>query len=668
MEPGRVIEYIQEGKVQAGLCLDAKKGRLKILTENERELSLSSNRIIHASAYRLDLSRPRTELIRFLCDVISRRESLAKEIPVKDIWDLLNEENEKVNSSFEARSLAELCFGDKELSSDHDSAVIRSLLPQRTYFKFRENRFHPNDPETVEKILLQVKREEAKEREIKSGARWIKAILNDSDAEEPEEKEKIVNLLKEICLEGKNAENWKTARELLQRAGISNLESAFSLLVRLGIWSEDENLHLHRYEIAQEFPLPVQKESESLIIRHRNNRAINNELRDLRDVPVVTIDSPFTRDIDDGLSFERVNGVFRLGIHITDVAHFIHPGTLLDKEAIRRGTSVYLPERRIPMLPLAISEDLCSLQEGRDRPSISIFCTIDEEGNVLASEISETLLNVHQRLTYQEVDEIIAEGGPLNSLYEITKMLRAMRLDRGGLLLPISEIVVRVKEGGGIELEKRDREGPAQVMVSEAMILGNWVAARFLVDEGIPGIFKSQMAPRERLVEGEKDDLWLNYRQRKLLSKAEVSTVAGDHNGVGLEVYTNVTSPLRRYIDLIVQRQIKDALRGGKGAYRKEDLDGILVELEEVISQKAFIEQMQKRYWILKYLEGRVGQKTMAIVLDSFQNRVILLLTDYLLETTIPKNIGLSAGPGEKLFVKIKRADARADLIRVEPC
>jgi len=176
------------------------------------------------------------------------------------------------------------------------------------------------------------------------------------------------------------------------------------------------------------------------------------------------------------------------------------------------------------------------------------------------------------------------------------------------------------------------------------------------------------MAPTERLIKGEKDDLWLNYRQRKLLSRAETSTVAGDHNGLGLEVYTNATSPLRRYIDLIVQRQIKDVLRGGKGAYQKEDLDEILMKLEEVLSQKAIMEQMQRRYWILKYLEGHIGQKTAAMVLDRFKNRSFLLLTDYLLETTIPNNISLSADPGEEISVRIKRVNSRADLIRVEPC
>lgn len=668
MEPGRVIEYIQESKVRAGLCLDSRKGRIKVLTENERELSLSANRVINASSFLFDLSRPRTELIKRLRDIVTRRESLAKDIPVEEIWDLVRENNDEVKGSFGARGLAELCFEAKEISSDHDSAVIRSLLPQRVYFKFRENRFYPNDPETVKKILLQVKREEEKEREIQIGAGWIKAIMNGSVGEEPEEKGPIINLLKELALEGRNAPNWKTAQDLLQRAGISNPDMAFSLLVKMGIWDKDENLHLHRYGILVEFPTPVLEGSKEIVRRHKRDSELPGDLLDLRDVSVITIDSPLTRDIDDGLSFEMVNGVYRLGIHITDVAHFIPPGSILDKEAINRGTSVYLPERQIPMLPLTISEDLCSFQEGRDQPSLTILCTIDHDGNVLSSEIRETFLKVHQRLTYHEVDEMIAEGGRLNTLYEITKRLRTKRLDRGGLLLPISEVSVRVREDGTIEIEKRDRETPAQVMVSEAMILGNWITARFLVERGIPGIFKSQMAPKERLFEGENGSLWLNYRQRKLLSKAETSTFVGDHNGLGLEVYTNATSPLRRYIDLIIQRQIKDTLRDGKGLYRKEALDGILTKLNEVLHQKVLMEQMRKKYWILKYLEGHVGQETIAMVLDRFQNRIVLLLTDYLLETTLPQNIGPPAGPGEEVFVKIKKVNAREDFIRVEPC
>ena len=201
---------------------------------------------------------------------------------------------------------------------------------------------------------------------------------------------------------------------------------------------------------------------------------------DLRSLETWSIDDPGTRDIDDAISFEQVDGDLRVGIHITDVASLLPPGCALDHEASRRGTSLYLPEGTTPMLPPVLSEKRLSLIAGEERPVVSVFITLDAGGSERERTLQLSTIRVTRRLSYQDVDEDIRSGGVFQQLYEHVMRARDRRLSAGASGMVIPELQIRLENSREVVLSVRERETPAQALVAECMILANHSAALYL--------------------------------------------------------------------------------------------------------------------------------------------------------------------------------------------
>jgi exoribonuclease-2 len=385
---------------------------------------------------------------------------------------------------------------------------------------------------------------------------------------------------------------------------------------------------------------------------------------------VYTVDSATTRDIDDALSLTVIPGGFEVGIHITDVAAVVPQDSAVDVEARLRGTSIYLPDLRIPMLPEVLAEDLCSLREGVPRPALSLFVTVDETGEVRTWRFAATVVRVTQRMTYAAVDALLAEPGdapPWRTLLDIAQAWRAARRARGALFLTFPEVTVTVDTAGTVSIARENRETPSQILVSEMMIQANRLTAATLVESGVPCLYRGQGAPRERLFEGAvPDDLWLNYRQRMQLSRAETVVEPAFHHGLGIEAYTTASSPIRRYADLTVQRQLAAFLHGAPPPYTTEDFASLLATLERPVSQAPLLEQSRRRYWLLRHLERQRGLETAALVVGNPGQRVQLVLPNFMLETTLPAAAQAGLQPGQWLRVRITRVRALEDILRVE--
>lgn len=662
--PGQLLEFIETGRVISGVCLEHKKNRVKALSETQREVQIAEARLVHLEDTHLETGQAREVLAAALREISTRREELSRQVDVKGLWEVLQGEGEE----FSARELAELAFGQR-VSHDHVSAVIRAMLADRVYFRFRPEGFRPNSPETVEKILLQREREEERERFLEQGSRWIRSLWEGHQVEAPVFQQEILDLLKEYAVLGPSAPRVEKAQELLCRAGMNHPLAPFNILVRLGVWSRDENLLAHRFGIRRAFPPEVEEEAAAACRRLELQDEPWRE--DLKDLHVFTVDSPHTLDADDALSVELLaNGNLRVGIHITDVASRVPADSLLDKEAFRRGTSIYLPEERIPMFPLAVSEEFCSLKEGERRPAVSLFLEVTREGEILGHRFSLSWLSIARRLSYEEVDFAVENGDRIMGfLYRVALGFRKQRVEMGALLLPLPEVTVRLENSGEIILEKRDRESPAQILVSEMMIRANWIAALCMKEAGVACLYRVQPEPRERLLEvGHQGDLLRNYKQRKLLSRAVTQLEPGFHSGLGLSPYTTVTSPIRRYADLVVQRQLVSILRGDPPLFSPQDLEIILSHCEQMSSQAVQMEQARQRYWMLRYLETRRGEETQGLVLGLYNRRLQVLLTDYMMEASIPAKAAGWLQEGQEVQVRILRARPLEDELKVELC
>jgi len=657
MNQGRIIEYIDHGDFIIALCLLDEGTRLHLLTPTNREMNLSPKRAILISSSSINVQSPREELLRKLKKTEEERNRLKEQVRVQELWELVKDDAESYDHAY----LAQLCFGE-QISDDHLSGLVRALFEDKLYFKMNDDRFLPNSEEKIAKALAQVTQEASKEEKLREGGEWLRGVLDNQAVQEPRCREEITKVLADLALHGEDSPTLRFGKELLQRAGVTDLREARRILVSLGVWSEDENLDLLRFEIRVPFSEEHLRESERIC----RVEAAPGEREDLRDLRVWTIDGPMTRDFDDALSLRVEEDRVYLGIHIADVSSVIEPDTLLDEEASQRGTSLYLPRHQIPMLPVALSQEALSLKQGCDRPAISLIAVLDGDGNLLESRFVPSLVRVEKQWTYDEVNESFDREPHFWQMRRLSQLLRQKRLDQGALVLSLPEIAVEVTAQGAVALHKVEQDTPSRGMVAEFMIFYNWLAARFCKEHQIPAIYRCQEAPAERLSPEETRYIYYVFKQRRKLSPLSIHTDPKPHSSLGVDMYTTVTSPIRRYYDLLVQRQIKNYLCRGAPLYTREEVEKKRLVLDPLLKSIELLTRKSTRYWIQKYLAQHVGEKFPALVLDVIRNKYRVLLSDVLLIAEVKRENGQNLHEGQEIMVKIRKSDPWEDYLKVD--
>ncbi|MBW1698652.1 MAG: VacB/RNase II family 3'-5' exoribonuclease [Deltaproteobacteria bacterium] len=659
MEPGNIVEFIDREKILCAVVLDIKKMRLRLLTENNREVNISASRLSHKANQRLDLSMGRDRLVNALKETASRRKALIQDIDIRELWEVLNTEQEWIDLS----TMTQFCFPEDQ-TADHQAAVIRAFFNDRQYFKFNPDRFFPNTREQVENIINRTKEAERQNRLIEAGGAWLKSVLDDIKSALPQEHEEIIDILKSYYLFENDSSHHELAKKILKRAGHKNPDVIFTALVKLGIWDENENLDLLRFDIPKAFPKDVEQAAEEKH-RHLSTIEVENDRKDLTHLPLITIDGQNTLDFDDAISIQQQeNGQYLLGIHIADVSHFIRKDDPVDKEARARASSIYMPDMKIPMIPPHLAENLCSLKAGLKRPAISIMIRITSSAEIVDYEIFPSIILVKQQMTYFDVNSVADENQQIRMLYDIAKNFQQKRLLQGAVQITLPEISIYFDEDGKLALTRTDRESPGRLLVAELMILANWLMAKTLAEGGIPAIYRSQTEPRERLYKYNQGSLFQNWMQRKLLSRFVLTPQPEPHCGLGLDAYVTATSPIRKYHDLVTQRQIRAAL-GLETPYSREEIEHMIQVLEQPTGTVFRIQYKRHRYWLLKYLENRVGEKEQAIVTGRRKNNYTVLLTTYMIECTLSASVGIELKTEDYIQVTIQHVDARKDMISV---
>lgn len=364
---------------------------------------------------------------------------------------------------------------------------------------------------------------------------------------------------------------------------------------------------IRSYGLYETFPSRANAEAKA-----RSKETITDETLkyrlDLRDKTIFTIDGPTAKDLDDAVSIEILpNGNYLLGVHIADVSHFVAEDGYLDKEALKRGTSVYLINRVIPMLPKALSNGSCSLNEGQDRLTLSCFMEIDGEGKVVDHSIRESVIRSVARMVYDDVSDILEKEDPqlmakyssicedIKLMGELAAILRHRRKQRGSLDFDISEAVITLDEEENpiaVELEERRT---ANRLIEEFMLAANETVAEHFFWLNYPFVYRIHEKPDpEKIMDlktylmnfgiklkGSADNIYpktladiiadiedkpyesvVNRVMLRTMKKARYSTECEGHFGLAFRYYCHFTSPIRRYPDLIIHRIIKEAITG----------------------------------------------------------------------------------------------------------
>ena len=660
MEPGNIVEFIDRQKIKCAVILDIKKMKLRLLTEGNREVNVSAGRLAHKGDTRLDLSMGRDKLVDALKETATRRKALINDINIEELWDVLNSEQEWIDLP----TMTEFCFPDNP-GRDHEAAVIRAFFHDRKYFKFKPDGFFPNSEAQVEKLKIQTEENERKNRIIEKGGAWLKSIINSENPVHSDEHLETIEIIKSHYLYDKESPHYESSRQILAKAGITDTDIVLKLLVKLEVWDEDENLNLLILDIPQEFSREATEQATELIQSHSHpDISIKEERKDFTRLHIITIDGQTTLDFDDALSIQTDNGQHIVGIHIADVGHFVKKGDPVDQAAIERASSIYMPDRKIPMIPPFLAEDICSLKAGKKRPAISVMARITPAAEVVDFEIIPSIVKVKHQLTYFDANQLVDEDHRIRTLFELAKKFRQKRLDRGAVQITLPEINVWIEEDGSLNVSKTNRESPGRLLVAELMIMANWLMARYLSSNGIHAIFRTQPEPKERLFRNNEGTLFQNWMQRKHLSRFILSPEPESHSGLGLEAYVTASSPIRKFFDLATQRQLRAGL-GLEPPYKTNEIENIIQALEQPMRTVSRIQYQRHRYWLLKYLEDKIGEKEDAIVLSKRRNYYYVLLTGYMLECALPVSVGTDIKPEDIVQVTIQRVDARKDILTV---
>ncbi|MBF0467459.1 MAG: RNB domain-containing ribonuclease [Desulfamplus sp.] len=651
MNTGNIVEYIDQQKIICAVVLQIKNQRLRLLTEHNREVNLSTGRVAHCSRELIDISATRDFIVRSLKQIAISRHEMSKTIDIKELWELLHEDE----SPIDLDTMTSFCF-DPPVTSDHEASVIRAFFNDKLYFKFGKEDFTPNSPTQIEIRLRQIEDVRKKEQLIDLGATWLKEL--EKGAVSPVPAPEILHILQDYYIHEKESRCAADARAIMAKNGTDSPQQIFTHLVKAGIWDHDENIDLIRMDIPVSFPNQVNEQSRLLILSHED--FLNDpKRRDLRTVPLITIDGQSTLDYDDAISLQKDDNGYTLGIHIIDVGFYIKDGDPIDRHARTRGSSIYMPDDKIPMLPSNLSEGLCSLKEDESRPGISTIVRLNRFFEIIDYEIVASVIKVHHQMTYTEANILNGEDDPITTLHKIATVLRDKRMKAGAVQITLPEVNIWIEDGKEIGISRIDRENPSRMLVSELMILANSLMAEFLVKHNMPAVFRSQPDPKQRLFQGIETSLFLNCMQRRQLNRAVISTRPENHSGLGVRAYVTATSPIRRYYDLLTQRQIRGVL-GYEKPYSKDDLDQILQIIEIPVSNTGKVQHQRRRYWLFRYLERMKGAKEEAIVLDCRRDFYTVLLKEYMLEWRVPAG-GLSLKPGDIVHVTIQHADARRD-------
>lgn len=688
--PCRLVMYEQDGSFLLGSILGSKKtGKFQIFNMREREVELPSNRLSALPGKLPSELSSRSEQARYLLRLYEQALDAAQQFNLEELWNFVNEDAR----TFSIEELVEQYFGSASLEQHLELRF--ALLGDRVFFKRKKNEFVPRTPETVQELQIAEQTRRSREELLD---RTVIAFRQKKDKPVwpfPEEVLEHVHLLEQVaagCAHLDNT-NQKEAQLLIDRCseelklniGGKREERAFALLEKIGHFHKNTNLSFIRHHLSPGFSEDALQEASQLpeIADFADLSPEEQKYRqDLTELHAITIDDETTQDMDDALSIERNEQGYRLGIHITDVASCIKPDSALDHQARKKATSVYCPEVNFNMLPEELAERKLSLIAGAARRCLSCMVQIDKDLKIQSYSFVPSLIRVKERLSYNQVEELLssdynfAESGPgaVHLLYSIAMGYEAERLGCGALKIPKRMVLIEVNDrnhlaSSDFRIVEIDENGPSRSLIGEMMILANNLAAVYAEKHAIPFIYRSQEQPAA----GDQKDLSQipdgparDYARRGNLKRSNTSLDPAPHATLGLDLYAQTTSPIRRYQDLCNQRQILGHLVRKEAYFTADQLKHILQETEEPLQKANQVTRETRKFWLYKYLKhkARRNEQIMATVVRIDMKHPLVELDEIYINAMLRSKQGLRLG--QRIALKIASVDPRFDYLKLE--
>ncbi|EDX86422.1 RNB-like protein [Synechococcus sp. PCC 7335] len=661
MEKGTLIEFKLKGSPYLAVA-DRPEGKKNwvLVDQAGQSHTIHPRQIIYEVS---DASYEPTEIEEFTTEAQSYIDPDNLEVA----WELLLELEEPATPA----SLAQLLFSDQ--SPPLCYAAHRLLSEDKIFFKQKGDHYEPRSASQVEELQHKIAREAANQVEREGFLARVQAALSGESVEWEKSDRPRLEIVERYALLGDESSQKSAAQELLTELNQDKSpEAAFDFLVALGLWDQHENLALRRRQIPTQFPEEVSASVAQII---ESPPAEEGDRVDLTHLKVYTIDDESTQEIDDGLSCETLaDGRQKLWIHIADPTYWISLNGILDTEARRRCTTVYLPTGVIPMFPFELAAGPMSLVQGQICNALSFSVLLAEDGSVAEYSIQPSVVKPTYRLTYDDADEMIELGvqaeSELLALFDHAKQRLSWRKSQGAIDIQLPESVIKVDDDV-ITIDILESSNSRE-MVAEMMILTGEIAARYGEDNKIPLPFRAQpqpeLPPEEELMQLEAG--WVRDSAiRRCMTRSEMNITPARHATLGLDRYCQVTSPIRRYTDLMGHFQIKAHLRGADLPFTPVEMPEIIASVSNAAYEAVMVERQTKKYWAIEYLkrqnEANPGQPWDVIMvrwLREHESLGLIIFEDLGLEFVMRFDRAVEVG--ERLTIQVSYADPRQEMIR----
>ncbi len=672
--------YRHEGVGGAGYVLeDGKKGLLVQKDDGSRDRIPTSAVLV--------LTRPFPSLTA-AAPYLARVREESRAVDLSTAWDLLLESGP---APVTVDALLELCGGG--VADVHRDALLLALHDPDSLFRRKGDLFEPVSRKVREERELQARRTRERQAALDERIREFRTLLerasgpagaarpvnSDERQSKPStsplhagvgagevqsglspEGSAVLAAIRQCALDGQPN---SAASPVLSALFPSDTRPypvvAFDLMVKLGIWSEHQDLNLLRHDIPVSFPPEALAEAESLAAALPGICSS----RPLLDIAAVAIDDPDTQEVDDALAIVKTERGYDIHVLICDVASAVPADGAVDLEARHRATTVYHPLQRLPMIPERLSHDAASLVVGRPTLVLDHVLHLDSELKLFDSSLQVGTLVLERRMTYHEVEALLEQpsgdwGERVGLLWTAASLLIEQRQRQGAVQFYPPETRYRLIDGR-IEIKRVDTTMKSRRLVAEFMVAAGAGVGSLLADRKIPAIYRIQPVPDEDLGwtdERGRDPVYIFEAVRKL-KKAGISLQPERHFGLGVKAYCQVTSPLRRYSDLIMQRQLHAVLTTGVTRYS----DGELLAQMSVADQTSGIIKRicddAEDYWALAYLQQHPGLQVQAVVLSTDRRSPLVLLTEFDVQARF--NPRGQVNEGQRLALQVVHAQPR---------
>lgn len=614
---GCIVEFLQGNEVQIAWVMEEQKGKLRLFLPNRRETNLAAARILPWAGPAYAPGQSKDRMAELLAQHRERRKRLCAEVAPVELWEMAQGEV----ASASALWLAELAYAEPD--ADSVAACGRALLQCKTHFHFQPPEFEIYSAATVDARMRAEEAARQREAMVCGGAEWFRSLWearvskkpapNPNAAPEEPVRSRLARLLRSRITDPESTEDealWKQVTRGLP-------DDPFLPLLLAAAWGlvpPHYNYWLDRADYA-----PGAAWEEAFC---EETNAFVAAVADASRLPppceerFISIDSESTKDIDDAFTIAAASdGGWEVQVALACPAWFWNFESPLAKAVANRATSLYLPEGNYHMMPVALSEGAFSLFAGERRPALLAGVHVAPDGTLGAPNFRVAAVSLAQNLTYPDCDAVLESGAEnaaapyareLRLAWEMARSRLDYRISQGSVIIERPELDIALEgEGENVKVSIREHEAApkSQLLVAELMILANAALAAWAVERGVPLLFRTQ----DVTVPKEYAGVWRSApdiaRVARSLVAASLDVRPRPHAGMGLAAYSPVTSPLRRFSDLVNEAQLLSVLASGKPRWNEAQLSELLLALSARLELVGQVQKLRPRYWKYVYLQ-----------------------------------------------------------------